>query len=150
MKLYFDTQDGPDGTVIDSEGELKDGVFEGHNRVKGLDGRIRDVYVKIKFALKPVAVRTLKANGKKGTRYILDFMIKPKQRIFVKAAVSSKSLEDARASFAADDPSKGFMDRVSAAKSDWKSYFEAIAHEGSDAENRKFYTDKYFEEFRED
>jgi hypothetical protein len=147
MKLCLDTQDGPDGTVLLSEGSFNDGVFEGHNRVKGLDGKERDVYVKIEFGLKPVAVRTMKANGKKGTRYILDFMIKPRQKIFVKAAVSSKSLEDARAKFDADDSSKGFYDYSNAAKADWKAYFEAMPHEGTDAEHKKFYTDKYFELF---
>ena len=146
MKLYFDTQDGPDGEVLFSEGEFKDGVFEGHNRVKGLDGRVRDVYAKIEFGLKPVDVRMMGANGKKGNRYILDFMIKPRQKIFVKAAVSSKSLDDARAKFDADDGEKGFYEWVKEAKADWKAYFENIPHEGNDAEHKKFYTDKYFEQ----
>ena len=146
MKLCLDTQDGPDGAVTLAEGELKDGVFEGHNRVKGRDGKERDVYAKIEFGLKPVAVRELKPNGKKGKRMILDFMIKPRQKIFVKAAVSSKSLEDARAKFAADDPAKGFYDWSAAAKADWKAFFEAIPHDGTDAEHRAFYTDRYFEE----
>ena len=146
IKLYFDTQDGPDGTVTLAEGGLKEGVFEGHNRVKGRDGKMRDVYAKIEFGLNPVAVRELKPNGKKGHRYILDFLAKPKQRIFVKAAVSSKSLEDARAKFAADDPAKNVYDWADAAKADWKAFFEAIPHEGTDAEHRTFYTDRYFEE----
>lgn len=145
MNLYFDTQNGPDGTVLLSEGGFKDDIFEGHNRVKELDGKERDVYVKIKFDLKPVAIRMLKDNGKKGSRYILDFMIKPKQKIYVKAAVSSKSLEDARAKFAADEPSKGFYYWTDAAKADWKAHFEGIPHEGTDAEHKKFYTDKYFD-----
>ena len=98
------------------------------------------------FGLKPVAVRELKPNGKKGHRYILDFMIMPRQRIFVKAAVSSKSLEDARAKFAADDPAKGFFDWVDAAKADWKAFFETIPHDGTDEEHKAFYTDRYFEE----
>lgn len=146
MKLCFDTQDGPDGTVTLAEGELKDGVFEGHNRVKGLDGRERDVYAKIEFGLKPVAARELKPNGKKGHRYILDFLIRPRQKIFVKAAVSSKSLEDARANFAADDPAKNVYDWADAAKADWRAFFEAIPHDGTDAEHKVFYTDRYFEE----
>ena len=127
-------------------GELRPRVFEGHNHVKGLDGKERDVYAKIAFGLKPVAVRELKPNGKKGKRLILDFMIKPRQKIFVKAAVSSKSLEDARAKFAADDAAKGFSDWSAAAKADWKAFFEAIPHEGTDAEHKTFYTDRYFEE----
>ena len=146
MKLYFDTQDGPDGTVTLAEGGLKDGVFEGHNRVKGPDGKERDVYAKIEFGLKPVAVRELKDNGKKGKRYILDFMIKPRQKIFVKAAVSSKSLEDARAKFAADDPAKGVYEWKDEAKADWKAFFGAIPHDGTDEEHKAFYTDRYFEE----
>ena len=146
MKICLDTQGGPDGTVTLAEGELKDGVFEGHNRVKGRDGKVRDVYAKIEFGLKPVAVRELKPNGKKGKRLILDFMIKPRQKIFVKAAVSAKSLEDVRSKFAADDPKKGFFDWSAAAKADWKQFFERIPHEGTDAEHRAFYTDRYFEE----
>jgi len=146
MKLCFDTQDGPDGTVTLAEGELKDGVFEGHNRVKGLDGKTRDASVKIAFDPAPVAVRELKANGKKGKRYILDFMIKPRQKIFVKAAVSSKSLDDARAKFAADDPQKGFFDWSAAAQADWKAFFETIPHEGTDDAHKTFYTERYFEE----
>ena len=146
MKICLDTQDGPDGTVTLAEGELKDGVFEGRNRVKGRDGRERDVHAKIAFGMKPVAVRELKPNGRKGRRYILDFLVKPKQRVFVKAAVSSKSLEDARAKFAADDPSKNVYGWADAAKADWKAFFEAIPHDGTDAEHRAFYTDRYFEE----
>ena len=146
MKLCFDTQDGPDGTVTLAEGELKDGIFEGHNRVKGLDGEERDVYAKIAFGPNPVAMRELKDNGKKGKRYILDFMIKPRQKIFVKAAVSSKSLEDARAKFAADDPERGVYEWVDAARADWKAFFDAIPHEGSDEEHKTFYTERYFEE----
>ena len=146
LKICLDTQDGPDGTVTLAEGELKDGVFEGHNRVKGLDGKVRDAYVKIAFGLKPVGVRELRPNGKKGRRQILDFMIRPKQKIFVKAAISSKSLEDARAKFAADDSAKGFYSWSDAAKADWKKFFETISHDGKDAEHRKFYIDRYFEE----
>lgn len=145
LKLYFDTQDGPDGTVTLAEGELKDGVFEGHNRVKGADGKERDVYAKIAFGLKPVAVRELKSNGRIGRRVILDFKVLPKQKIFVKAAVSSKSLEDARAKFAADDPAKNVYDWADAAKADWKTYFETIGHDGTDAELKTFYTERYFE-----
>jgi len=145
MKLYLDTQDGPDGVVTASEGALKDGVFEGHNTVKGLDGKVREVYAKIAFGLKPVAVRELKPNGKKGKRYILDFLIKPRQKINVKAAVSAKSLDDARAKFDAD-AEKDFYDWSAAAKADWKQFFEAIPHDGTDAEHKTFYTDRYFDE----
>jgi hypothetical protein len=63
----------------------------------------------------------------------------------LKAAVSSKSLDDARRKFALDEPAKGFYYWTSAAKADWKAYFEVIAHEGTDEELRKFYTDRYFE-----
>ena len=145
MSIYFDTQDGPDATVLSHEGEFKDGVFEGHSRLKGFDGKERDVYVKMEFSLKPVKVRTMKSNGKSGTRYILDFMIKPRQRFYLKAAVSSKSLEDARRKFASDEPAKGFYYWTAAAKADWKAYFEAIPHEGTDEEHKKFYIDRYFE-----
>lgn len=146
MKLYFDTQDGPDGTVMLAEGGFRDGVFEGHNRVKGRDGKVRDVYARIAFSLEPIAVRELKPNGREGHRYILDFMIRPRQKIFIKAAVSSKSLDDARAKFDADVSAKGFFDYSSAARADWKSFFETIPCEGSDADLRKFYTERYFEE----
>ena len=145
MSIYFDTQDGPDAKVLSHEGEFKDGVFEGHSRLKGFDGKERDVYVKMEFTLKPVKVRTMKSNGKPGTRYILDFMIKPRQRFYLKAAVSSKSLEDARRKFALDESTKGFYYWTAAAKADWKAYFEAIPHEGTDEEHKKFYIDRYFE-----
>jgi len=148
LKICLDTQDGPDGTVTFAEGELKDGVFEGHNTVKGADGKTREVYAKIVFGTKPVAVRELKPNGKKGRRYIVDFLVKPKQKIAVKAAVSAKSLDDARAKFAADDPSKDFYFWSAAAQADWRQFFEAIPHDGTDAEHKKFYTDRYFEEIK--
>ena len=63
----------------------------------------------------------------------------------MKAAVSSKSLEDARAKFAADDSAKNVYDWADAAKADWRAFFETIPHDGTDEEHKAFYTERYFE-----
>ena len=62
------------------------------------------------------------------------------------SAENVKQLADARAKFAADDPSKNVYGWADAAKADWKAFFEAIPHDGTDAEHKAFYTDRYFEE----
>ena len=57
-----------------------------------------------------------------------------------------KQLEEARAKFAVDDSAKNVYDWTDAAKADWKAFFNAIPHDGTDAEHKDFYTDRYYEE----
>lgn len=134
--------------VTAAESSVKDGVFEGFVTAK-VNGREEKVFAKMQFEPKPVAVRELKANGRKGRRYILEFLLMPQTgNVQVKAALSPTSAADAAARFAADGEAIDFAARNAACKEAWRAFLAAHPTDLKGAEQRAHYTRLYRDRVR--
>ena len=133
----------PRNRVTFSESTVSpEGVIEAHNRVDCWnDGR--EIYCKIAFSRKPVAIVELQPNGKPGKRYILDFHLKPGESIVAKAAISSVDAEGARRNFASDPDDFDFEARRLNCRMAWDKLLSRVHVEGGDIQKRLFYTALY-------
>ena len=135
--------------VTAAESSVKDGVFEGFVTAK-VNGREEKAFAKMQFEPKPIAVRELKANGRKGKRYILEFLLMPQTgNVQVKAAVSPTSAADAAALFAADGEAIDFDARNAACKEAWRVFLAERQTGLKGAEQRIHYTKAYRDRVRD-
>jgi len=152
FRVQLDAQDvsaallaaaGGKAEVTAAESTLKDGVFEG-SVTATVNGKSETLYAKMQFEPKPVAVRELKANGRPGKRYILEFLLLPQVgNVQVKAAISGKSSADAAAKFAADGAAIDFDARSAACHDAWVKFLLSEPCALKDKELRAELTRRY-------
>ena len=134
--------------VTAADSSVEDGVFSGFVKAK-VNGREEALYARIQFEPKPVAVRELPDNGRKGRRYILEFHLLPLVgNIQVKAAISDRSEADAAARFAADGEAIDFSARSAACRDAWAAFLSSVPAELKDDDLGKFLTGRYRERVR--
>jgi len=85
----------------------------------------------------------LKADGERAPRYVLDFDLKPGQAIEVKVALSTVSIDGAKANLAAENPGWDFGAVHKKAYDEWNSLLSKVDVEGSRDQKESFYTSLY-------
>lgn len=83
------------------------------------------------------------AETEKGKRIVATFDIKPGEEVLMKVALSTTSVEGAKANMAAELAGWDFEGTRKAAKEEWNSYLSRIEMEGTEAEKQNFYTSFY-------
>ena len=117
-------------------------TITGHNQVKGWVSR--HFFYVIRFD-RPFTKKTelLKADGERAPRYVLDFDLKPGQAIEVKVALSTVSIDGAKANLAAENPGWDFGAVHKKAYDEWNSLLSKVDVEGSRDQKESFYTSLY-------
>ncbi len=147
--LYFDFQSGICHKVIYpgrvKESEIKivgDSEITGAQKVRMWVPR--DVYFDIVFDKPIKASKVIKAVlPEKGDKYILNFGLKKGDTLKVKIAVSTVSVENARANMKAELDHWDFNKVVADNKTAWNKIFNKIQAEGTKDELTNFYTCMY-------
>lgn len=106
---------------------------------------VRDYYYMIEFS-KPVASKKLlpkKDEHEKAPRYALSFDLKKGEKLQVKIAMSSKSIEGAKANMAAEASGWKFEKAREAANSAWNDFLSRVDVKGNDDSKTMFYTSLY-------
>lgn len=149
-RLLVDLQSG----LVSSEDKLRTHVLEneveiignteiqGHSRVfHWVD---RDYYYTIVFN-KPFVKKTElpKKEGEKAPRYVLDFDLQPDEKLQVKVALSSVSIENAVENLKTESQDWNFEKVHNAVKDEWESYLSRVQIDGTDEEKETFYTSFY-------
>ena len=102
------------------ESSLADGAFAGHVRAT-VDGKAEDLWCAMAFDPKPVAVRELADNGRRGRRYVLEFDLRPiVGAVVVKAAVSAKSAAKATERLRSDPHGFDFRSCAESCRRAWQ------------------------------
>jgi len=95
---------------------------------------------------KPYTLRKkleLRNNNEKAHRYILDFNLNKGEQLFVKIALSSKSIEGAKKNLKSEVPNWEFEKVRDSAHKEWQKVLSRIQVEGTTEKKRIFYTSMY-------
>ena len=147
-KLLLDLQSGLVGSeearhhrVIEAEISSPDAyTIEGHEYVSKWVKR--HMYFVIKFDSPVIGKETLDMGAQeKAPTYVLDFG--DGKRLCMKVALSTVSIEGARANMEAEIPGWNFEKVRSNAAQAWEKYFEAFTIEGTPEQKASFYTSLY-------
>ena len=153
--VFFDTQAGcwawfrcwdpnypRDRVVYSASSASTNGFAEAYNRVTCWNDE-REIYSRFEFSPNPVKVTSVPRNGRRGSRYVLDFDLKPGESVVVKAAISSVDFAGARANLASDPAGFDFNARRSECRAAWDALLGRAIAEGTDVQKRLFYTALY-------
>ena len=79
----------------------------------------------------------------KGKRFVASFNMKPNEELMMKVALSTTSVEGARANMKGELAGWDFEDVRETASKDWNQYLSRINVEGTEAQKTNFYTSFY-------
>lgn len=123
--------------------------FEDEKTISGFTRRTqwveREYYFVIEFD-KPIINKEKLAKQdprEKAPRYILTFDLKDGQELNMKIAMSSTSIEGAKANMKAEVPDWDFKSVHSKAVEEWNKYLSRVRIEGTDVQKVNFYTGIY-------
>ncbi|MEI6865330.1 GH92 family glycosyl hydrolase [Flavicella sp.] len=125
-------------------------TISGYRKSKGWASDQR-VYFVMKFS-KPIDIVQLFENTKekkassvqgKFTRIVANYKTFDDEKILVKVALSSASIEGARKNLRAELPDWNFEETVAAAETIWEKYLSKIKIKGTEAQKELFYTNLY-------
>jgi predicted alpha-1,2-mannosidase len=117
-------------------------TISGYHRLS--DWVSRDLYYTIVFD-KPFTVKKelAKTEGEKAPRMILGFDIRPGESVQVKVALSTVSIDGAKANLQAENTKWNFDDVRQNAYNEWNKTLSRIAVEGTKDQKESFYTALY-------
>ena len=120
-----------------------DRVITGYTRLT--DWVERTYYFAIEFDKPILSSEKLEPQDprEKAPRYILTFDMQGDETLQMKVAMSTTSIEGAKANIAAEVPGWDFDDVHSAAREAWNGYLSRVQVEGTDDEKTNFYTSLY-------
>ena len=129
--------------ILASESAQEDAyTLTGHNQARAWV--TRHYYYAIKFDKPIAALKTLPAQeGEKAARYVLDFDLKPGERLQVKVALSTVSVEGAKRNLEAEVPGWDFAEVRQKAKAAWNALLSRAVVEGTQDQKENFYTAMY-------
>jgi predicted alpha-1,2-mannosidase len=129
--------------ILLSEVNLEDKqTITGHTQAKAWV--TRHYYYVIQFDHPYTALTKLAPQpGEKAPRYVLDFDLKPGERLQVKVALSTVSVEGARKNLQAEVPGWDFATVRQAAKAAWNDLLGRAVVQGTRAQKENFYTSLY-------
>ncbi len=129
--------------ILTSETNLEDAyTITGHNQARAWV--TRHYYYVIKFDHPYTAAKKLPPQpGEKAPRYVLDFDLKPGERLQVKVALSTVSVDGAKRNLAAEVPGWDFDGIRASAKAAWNELLARAEVEGSTEQKENFYTAMY-------
>ena len=81
--------------------------------------------------------------GEKAKRYVLGFNIKPGENVQVKVALSTVSIEGAKANMVAENPGWDFEEIRRKAYNEWNTLLSVVQIEGTHDQKESFYTSLY-------
>ncbi|MDO5971917.1 GH92 family glycosyl hydrolase [Flavivirga aquimarina] len=139
--------DAPVDTKITIEDKQ---TITGYRKSKGW-ARDQRVYFVMKFS-KPIDSIQLFENSKekdsssvngKFTRIVANYKTDTDEKILVKVALSSASIDGARKNLEAELPDWNFEQTVTAAETKWEQYLSKITIKGTESQKELFYTNLY-------
>ena len=129
--------------ILESEVQFTNNTtIEGHNRANHWVDR--EYYYVIAFN-KPFVRKTLlhKEEGEKAQRYVLDFDLKPGEKLQVKIALSTVNIQGALANLKAESAGWDFSKIRNNALKTWNHYLSRAQVEGTYDQKVSFYTSFY-------
>ena len=130
--------------VLESDVDFPDAhTVIGHNR--NTHWVHRDWYYAIAFnrAVKSRMKLASRDPQEKGSRWILDFDVRPGETVLMKIALSSQSVSGAQSNLAAEIPAWDFDAVKRAARAKWNEVMGRAAIEGADEQKKNWYTSLY-------
>ncbi|HWH71417.1 MAG TPA: GH92 family glycosyl hydrolase, partial [Candidatus Sulfotelmatobacter sp.] len=129
--------------ILLSEVNLEDKhTITGHNQAQAWV--TRHYYYVIQFDHPYTAIKKLPSQpGEKAPRYVLDFDLKPGERLQVKVALSTVSVDGAKKNLQAEVPGWDFAAVHQGAKAAWNELLGRAEVQGTRAQKENFYTSLY-------
>ncbi len=129
--------------ILASESAQEDAyTLTGHNQARAWV--TRHYYYVIRFDKPIAALKKLPAQeGEKAARYVLDFDLKPGERLQVKVALSTVSVEGAKKNLEAEVPGWDFAEVRQKATAAWNTLLSRAVVEGTQEQKENFYTAMY-------
>ncbi len=129
--------------ILASDANFEDQyTISGHNQAHAWV--TRHYYYVIKFDRPYTAKKQLPSQaGEKAPRYVLDFDLKPSERLQVKVALSTVSVDGAKKNLEKEVPGWNFAAVQGAARTEWNILLSRAEIEGTQDQKENFYTAMY-------